>query len=397
MQEQVIALDTSNVAWSEQAPEQTPQVQEQQQETQGQQQTTTTQETATQEQPAQTEQFDYNKWVNETFGFENVDVAKSEIENLKKLKAEPPKFEPQFANENSKTIYEYLVEGKEDDVAEVLLNKRQIDKLLKSDLNDADAAEQMVKLSLKQKNKELTDSEVEFMFNQQYSAPEKPIKGDLETDEEYEQELSQWQKQVDNRKMQLSIAAKMAKPEIEKVKQELVLPKLNASNISTEELEKQKVLQDQDIQKKIEAYNKSLEEEFNVFNGFEVKYKDEDVEVPIAFTLSDTDKASLKQDLASIDLDKFILNRWFNEDGTPKTRSLMEDMALLKNKDAVLNKMVNETASKVKESIYKRNANINIGASQQTADLNQTAGNMKLNGVPNQSLSEQVSFLWSQK
>ena len=254
MQEQVIALDTSNVAWSEQAPEQTPQVQEQQQETQGQQQTTTTQETATQEQPAQTEQFDYNKWVNETFGFENVDVAKSEIENLKKLKAEPPKFEPQFANENSKTIYEYLVEGKEDDVAEVLLNKRQIDKLLKSDLNDADAAEQMVKLSLKQKNKELTDSEVEFMFNQQYSAPEKPIKGDLETDEEYEQELSQWQKQVDNRKMQLSIAAKMAKPEIEKVKQELVLPKLNASNIPTEELEKQKVLQDQDIQKKIEAY-----------------------------------------------------------------------------------------------------------------------------------------------
>lgn len=397
MQEQVIALDTSNVAWSEQAPEQTPQVQEQQQETQGQQQTTTTQETATQEQPAQTEQFDYNKWVNETFGFENVDVAKSEIENLKKLKAEPPKFEPQFANENSKTIYEYLVEGKEDDVAEVLLNKRQIDKLLKSDLNDADAAEQMVKLSLKQKNKELTDSEVEFMFNQQYSAPEKPIKGDLETDEEYEQELSQWQKQVDNRKMQLSIAAKMAKPEIEKVKQELVLPKLNASNISTEELEKQKVLQDQDIQKKIEAYNKSLEEEFNVFNGFEVKYKDEDVEVPIAFTLSDTDKASLKQDLASIDLDKFILNRWFNEDGTPKTRSLMEDMALLKNKDAVLNKMVNETASKVKESIYKRNANITIGASQQTADLNQTAGNMKLNGVPNQNLSEQVSFLWSQK
>lgn len=397
MQEQVIALDTSNVAWSEQAPEQTPQVQEQQQETQGQQQTTTTQETATQEQPAQTEQFDYNKWVNETFGFENVDVAKSEIENLKKLKAEPPKFEPQFANENSKTIYEYLVEGKEDDVAEVLLNKRQIDKLLKSDLNDADAAEQMVKLSLKQKNKELTDSEVEFMFNQQYSAPEKPIKGDLETDEEYEQELSQWQKQVDNRKMQLSIAAKMAKPEIEKVKQELVLPKLNASNISTEELEKQKVLQDQDIQKKIEAYNKSLEEEFNVFNGFEVKYKDEDVEVPIAFTLSDTDKASLKQDLASIDLDKFILNRWFNEDGTPKTRSLMEDMALLKNKDAVLNKMVNETASKVKESIYKRNANITIGASQQTADLNQTAGNMKLNGVPNQSLSEQVSFLWNQK
>lgn len=397
MQEQVIALDTSNVAWSEQAPEQTPQVQEQQQETQGQQQTTTTQETATQEQPAQTEQFDYNKWVNETFGFENVDVAKSEIENLKKLKAEPPKFEPQFANENSKTIYEYLVEGKEDDVAEVLLNKRQIDKLLKSDLNDADAAEQMVKLSLKQKNKELTDSEVEFMFNQQYSAPEKPIKGYLETDEEYEQELSQWQKQVDNRKMQLSIAAKMAKPEIEKVKQELVLPKLNASNISTEELEKQKVLQDQDIQKKIEAYNKSLEEEFNVFNGFEVKYKDEDVEVPIAFTLSDTDKASLKQDLASIDLDKFILNRWFNEDGTPKTRSLMEDMALLKNKDAVLNKMVNETASKVKESIYKRNANITIGASQQTVDLNQTAGNMKLNGVPNQSLSEQVSFLWNQK
>lgn len=397
MQEQVIALDTSNVAWSEQAPEQTPQVQEQQQETQGQQQTTTTQETATQEQPAQTEQFDYNKWVNETFGFENVDVAKSEIENLKKLKAEPPKFEPQFANENSKTIYEYLVEGKEDDVAEVLLNKRQIDKLLKSDLNDADAAEQMVKLSLKQKNKELTDSEVEFMFNQQYSAPEKPIKGDLDTDEEYEQKLNQWQKQVDNRKMQLSIAAKMAKPEIEKVKQELVLPKLNASNISTEELEKQKVLQDQDIQKKIEAYNKSLEEEFNVFNGFEVKYKDEDVEVPIAFTLSDTDKASLKQDLASIDLDKFILNRWFNEDGTPKTRSLMEDMALLKNKDAVLNKMVNETASKVKESIYKRNANITIGASQQTADLNQTAGNMKLNGVPNQSLSEQVSFLWSQK
>ena len=397
MQEQVIALDTSNVAWSEQAPEQTPQVQEQQQETQGQQQTTTTQETATQEQPAQTEQFDYNKWVNETFGFENVDVAKSEIENLKKLKAEPPKFEPQFANENSKTIYEYLVEGKEDDVAEVLLNKRQIDKLLKSDLNDADAAEQMVKLSLKQKNKELTDSEVEFMFNQQYSAPEKPIKGYLETDEEYEQELSQWQKQVDNRKMQLSIAAKMAKPEIEKVKQELVLPKLNASNISTEELEKQKVLQDQDIQKKIEAYNKSLEEEFNVFNGFEVKYKDEDVEVPIAFTLSDTDKASLKQDLASIDLDKFILNRWFNEDGTPKTRSLMEDMALLKNKDAVLNKMVNETASKVKESIYKRSANISISTSQQTVDLNQTAGNMKLNGVPNQSLSEQVNFLWSQK
>jgi hypothetical protein len=106
--------------------------------------------------------FDPNAFVKETFGFESLDAAKAAIQEYQNLKANPPKEELTFQDDQSKKIYQYLKEGKSKEVKQYLEAQEMLSNV------DAMTPEQQLKLYIKMKNplfdQELIDDEYSSMY-----------------------------------------------------------------------------------------------------------------------------------------------------------------------------------------------------------------------------------------
>jgi len=315
------------------------------------------------------------------FGWENEEQAIAEVENLKK-KADSP---IEFANEDSRKFFEYAKEGKVDDLYSHLTRKIQLDKLASADATDLKQAEDIVKLSLKSKNIDLTDDDVDFLFRKKYSLPQKPEQG-LESDDEYQKIVSNWEAQVEDRKRELVIEAKLAKPDLEKLRSELVLPDIQkGEDPKIAEARQQTELQQ--LTKLRESYLSTLESEYSKFNGFETKYKDEEVEIPVSFIMSEEEKVALKEELKDFPVDEFINSRWFNKDGSPNINQLMADVTLLRKKDDILQKVVNEVGANVSKHYRKVKSNINVTGSPHNTQT----------GSGQSDIDKQIEFIWNAK
>jgi len=220
----ITPVSISNESWSETPPEQKEAGSEtNEKKDEGTAENNQQQQAAAQQQETiiKDDVFDENTYVKNNFGFDNVEVAKKEIEELKnKAKG----FE--LANEDGKKAFEYLRDGKEEDLYNLLHSKKTIQKLIASDVTDPKIAADLVKLSMLNENKDkgLTEEDVEYLFNQKYSIPPKPVQEDTELEEEYNQRVSQWDAKVKDIQRGLSIEAKLAKPKLEQYNTQLVLP-----------------------------------------------------------------------------------------------------------------------------------------------------------------------------
>lgn len=111
----------------------------------------------------QFETVDPGVFLKDTFGFENVDAAKSAFDEWRNLKTNPPKApEPTFANDESRRYYEYLAQGKEEELYNSLHNRRQIKGLDNMD------EEKQLKLFLGLKNPMYDKELIDYAFNQSY-------------------------------------------------------------------------------------------------------------------------------------------------------------------------------------------------------------------------------------
>ena len=315
------------------------------------QQTQTVQNEQPQEQQVSTP-FDPNDFVRERFGFDSVEQAEQEFKRFK----ETPSFE--FKDEISKTLFDAIKEGKADDVYEVLNQQKRLEKLVNSELNSEIAAE-IVKTNIKNKHKGLSNEDVELLFYDQFFVPLKPEQGYDESDDDYAAKVSQWQSQVDYTERRLMIEAKVLKPEIEKLRSEITLPDIY--NESGREAQSQAEFEI--MQEARSIYEKTLDSDFQSFNGFNVSVKDEDVEIPISFNVAEDERLAMKNDLTDFDSDSYFENRWFAEDGKPKVQQIMADKYLLENREKIFSKIANEAASQRLLAHLKKNGNININQS----------------------------------
>jgi hypothetical protein len=138
-----------------------------------------------QEEAYEEEIVDADEWIKREFNWESADAAKTEIEELRKLKDNATsQAEIEFANEQSAKFFKLLQDGKEDELYSFLENKKRIDRLTTSDI-DRNTAADIIKLSMQQKYKDLTQDEIEYKFKKQFSIPSKPVQRDIETDDEY--------------------------------------------------------------------------------------------------------------------------------------------------------------------------------------------------------------------
>jgi hypothetical protein len=309
-------------------------------------------ETKVEEQAASTQSFDSNQFVKERFGYDSVEQAEQEFKKLK----EQPSFE--FKDDVSKSLFDAIKEGKADDVYEILNQQKRLEKLTSSELTP-DLAAEIVKTNIKNKYKDLSTDDVELLFYDQHFVPLKPEQGYDESDEDYAGKVKTWQSQVDYAERKLMIEAKVIRPELEKLKSEIKLPDIyNEAGREAESQEEFEIMQ-----QARSIYEKTLDSDFQSFNGFNVSVKDEDVEIPISFNVGEDERLAMKNDLADFDSDSYFEGRWFTKDGKPNVQQIMADKYLLENREKIFSKIANEAASQRLLAHLKKNGNININQS----------------------------------
>jgi len=335
---------------------------------------------------------DADEWLKREFNWESADAAKAELEELRKLReTASSQADIEFANEQSAKFFKLLQEGKEDDLYSFLENKKRIDRLAAADLNSSTAAE-IIKLNMAQKYKDLTPSEIEYKFNKDFGIPSRPVQKDIETDEEYQERVSAWDSKVKDIETEMLIEAKLAKPELEKYKSELVLPEIQfeAANQSYEPSQEELAA----LEAQINSFKQNAQAALKSFDGFSVSVKDEEVEIPLSYAVSDEERSVVSAQLerfadSNFDANTILAERWLKEDGKGSyelnTNQIIRDLTLLQSEGKVSQKFVNDAAAKRLAEHIKRTSNVTVTSRtpQQTFSPENKS-----------DMEKQIDFIW---
>lgn len=307
-----------------------------------------------------------NEWYK-NFGWDNEDAAKNEITKLKEQK---PQEEIKWANEDSKKVHELLREGKIEDVVEIYNKQKQLDRVIKSEVN-TQSADEIIKLQMKLKYPTLNDNQIDFQFNEDYGTGKKPVQKESELDEEFNERLAEYNERVERVNMKKTIAATMAIPELQKLKSEIVLPDLSKSEQATSQLTEAQLQQMRD------NFLKALDGNYSKVEGFSTRVKDESVDYPVVFKIPDEDKVAIKERLAQegLDVNDYMDKRWFGKDGVPNIEKIITDIYQLENLDKILSGVANKSANERWEAYTKSTKNLNVNTSSTPTPTFQQNGN----------------------
>lgn len=259
-------------------------------------------------------------------------------------------FDFEWDNEESKVIYESLINGDYGSVSDMLYEQKLLSSL--SEMNDSDA----VIMSLAYQYPDLTPEEIHEEFESRYGIPKE--------DTEYmsEDELSAYNRKVEKEskriERELKKDARVAKETLSSYKKEISFPdilskaKEFASVVDPKEyvnqyIQSEQTKSEQTAKAEREKYLSQVDKGLNEFNGFEVKYKDEEVSIDAKFSIPDEDKTALKQELNDFDLVDYFGNRYVKDDQYD-TRQIAEDKYFLQNRDKIINSLVTQAVSKAK-------------------------------------------------
>lgn len=332
------------------------------------------------------EVFDENTFVKNYFGYDSVELAKKDIQELRDAKGRQP--EPlKFANEASEKYFNALKDGKEDDIYNYLREKKNLERIEKMDIKTINEASEIIKADLQYKYKDLTPEEIDRQFSRRFTIPKEPKQSDTQTDDEFAETMADYKQKVKDVEMDMIIEAKMARPELSKFKSELVLPDIpkptNPNQLSQEELAQR------------EADNKAFQEIFNRdyknFNGYSISVKTEDGELPIKYTVTPEEVESQKREFDNFNLEKFFAKRWFSVDEkenkvSPNVQATLDDIYLLQNRDKIFQKIANEAAAQTAVLLRKQKSNIKI---------NEGGAKVMKIDKPKEAVENQVEHLWN--
>lgn len=347
--------------WSETPPAPPTPAAQQQQPTPPAAATTTTTETPAASSEEDT--FDEGTYLKNTFGWENAESARAELERLRALEKTPKPEEIKFANDDSKKLFDLIKGGKTKEVRDYLDRQDRLDRLTQYDLSKADQAADILKAHLQFKNPDLTPREIDRLMSRKFTFPEKPVNNLDLTPEENQAAVQAWQQKVQEIEEDMIIEAKLVRPELNQFKSELVLPDINYVDPAVAEAQQKEL---QEWQSNRANYLKALDDIKN-FTGFSVNFKDAEngFEFAVPYGVSPEEATALKGELSDFNRDKFLDERWFDKDGKPKVTQIASDVYFLKNRDKILQKMVNESAAQLLVQVKKQRANITVGTQPQ--------------------------------
>ncbi len=325
--------------------------------------------------------FDTKEWLKKEFDTDDVAVLKAEREELKTLREKSK--DKEFANEDSRKFYDYIKEGKEEELYKFISDKKKVDKLLTADISDKNIASEIVKFGLQKENPTLSEDEVEFLFNEKYSVTSKPTQGDLEDDTEYQERLDAWEVQAKTIEKRLIIEAKVNQPKMAQFKTDLVLP-----NIERESQETKLSQEDLDaIKKNQDNFLESAERTIKEFNGFSLQVKDKDVDYTVSYSPSQEERTFVNSKIkdfaeSGFNANAILADRWVSEDGkSVNIDTMVKDLSRIYGDDKISQKLVVDAANKRLETYLKDKKQISVNGQQEQGTFSPTNNQSEMDKV----------------
>lgn len=347
---------------------------------------TDVQQAAAQTEPTE-EIFDEDVYIKNKFGYDNYDAFNTEI-NTWKANANKPSWE--WKNDDSKRIAEALNEGKTDELYDYFSRQRQVEKLSKADLsNDKSAVAELIKFGIKQDNANanLTSDEIDFVFNQKYALPDKPVQDELETPDMYEARVNAWQNHINNIQRQMVIDAKMQQPKLAQFKSELVFPQIQQAtpNQPTEDDIK-------GYKERESAFIKSAQSSLENFKGVSYNVKDKDVDYTVNYAPSEEGMNFIAGQVqnfinSNMDANSLFAQRWVNKDNTINTDQMIRDLSMVFEGEKIVEKMATDSGNKRIESYLKGKKNVDVTGGQPQGTFNPQNAQTKMDRIREQAFA----------
>jgi hypothetical protein len=269
-------------------------------------------------------------------GFDSIEAFKSKWTELNEATSKQPEFkEPEFVNDQSRELYELIVNGKEDDVAEILYTRKQLAKLE----GETDESK-ILKAFIKMQNPEFDEADVEDEFKETYSLSE-----DAEFDES--------KKRREEKKLRQNIKTDVlkAKEFFAQKRAELKLP-------TTEKV----TAQPDNSESQDDVFVQLLAENIKNFNGLtpiEFEHKDENTSIPIKYEWDSNKVSELKAQLEQPHGYYSLLATRHYDGEKYNTTQIVEDMYVLNNWKSMLDAAVSQAVNKTKIEFLKAQKGIN--------------------------------------
>lgn len=265
---------------------------------------------------------DINLLIKESLGFDNLDIAKQEIEKLKSL----PKSDFKFENDESRKMAEAISKGDRKTILEILAKQDKIESLVSAEVSD-DTAPEIIKLGMALKYPTLKPEQIEFQYRQDYGLPKEPVMKDTEYEVEFQERHNEWAQKVSDIKMKIAIAATMAKPEIESAKSKIDI----SSILPSTQVDKDYEAYQASIANAQESYNKAVPlinalKEADVPIVVSLNDAGNKMQFEIAITPESSDFEAARQDSLALN----ILKNCYDKDGNIIPKEIQR-LALISN------------------------------------------------------------------
>lgn len=277
-----------------------------------------------------------------------------------------------FANEESKKVFDYLKEGKVNELVNYYQEQMKLGSL------DSMSADEVLKLKMKHENPELSNEEIEEEFNYKYGITEPDIDEDLDTPEEIAKEKKRFERERINMERLKKKDLKEAKDFLNGKKAEIVLPDIKPSSTpqhSENDVDEAEVKQFRD------KYLSTIPATVDDIVGFRNEYKDSELEFNTTFVLDEAEKQNLKKQLENFTLQDYFVPRYIDEQGNFDTESIAHDLYVLDNLDKIIDAHVSQAVNNAKSLFVKnlKNANYQESVSRRMPDEQQASQDEMVN------------------
>ena len=272
---------------------------------------------------------DYNKFIKDNFGAETVEEAKATWQELQDLRKSGvnAKFEDEFSEKLFKAIKTNKKEANE-----ILTQHLNLERLTAEEVTE-DNADDIIKIGMQSKFKDLTPKEIDYQFKKQFALPKEPVQSDMEDDEQFAERRNEWKEKVADIKMAKVIEAKIMKPELITAKSNLNFPDIEQVDPDYESYKSQKAssaLIEEKINKVIIPGIEALKAE-QVPLGFKVN--DANAQMDFEVALVPTPEAFEKAKQDSLMFNQFVQKVSYDKDGNFKPENVQKLILLYENFD----------------------------------------------------------------
>lgn len=296
---------------------------------------------------------DADIYLNQQLGVNTWEEAKAALTELSQLReAAKTPAEIKYANEQSKQIHEAILAGEIDKVYDFIDTQKKLASV--ETMKPADA----IKLHIQQTNRSYKPIDVEDVFEEKYSYPEKPVQRLEELDTDFSEREHKWESAKEKIDRRIERDAATAKAELSKLSAELKLPDIPKPKVTAPQVNEEE-------QKELQRINAETTAAYSKLSPKDIQmvFKFNDKASKLAFDIAyEPDKESFDNAVAiASDFDNKFWKTYFGEDGSPKRTEFLRDLYAGRNVQKIVSEAIVQAVNQERIRALKSQKNIGDG------------------------------------